>query len=138
MADNRCAPIKDTGFHGYLEAREILRFALTHRNQKFIYIFPTDQYPYGNATKHEIGRFMNQDTMVMTGGTALACKLGMSVSYLRWRSICRGSYSVEFVPICKDASSETPEGLMRKYYDLLEKDIQDQPWNYLWSHRRWK
>ena len=74
----------------------------------------------------------------MTGGTALACKFGMSVSYLRWKSVERGRYSVELVPICKDASGETPEGLMRKYYDLLEKDIQDQPWNYLWSHRRWK
>lgn len=138
MADNRCAPLLDTDFRGYLETKEVFRFAITNRNRKFIYIFPTDQYPYGNAIKHDIGRFLNQDTMVMTGGTALACKFGMSVSYLRWKSVDRGRYLVELVPICKDASGETPEGLMRKYYDLLEKDIQDQPWNYLWSHRRWK
>lgn len=138
IEDNRCAPIKDSGFDGYLEASKVFRFAIRHRGQKFVYIFPTDQFPYGIATRHEIGRFMNQDTLAMTGGTALACKFGMSVSYLRWKNVGRGRYTIEFVPICKDASSETPEGLMRKYYDLLEKDIREQPWNYLWTHRRWK
>lgn len=138
IADNRCASIKDTAFDGYLEAGKIFRFAITRRKQKFIYIFPTDQYPYGIATKHNIGTFLNQETLAMTGGTALACKFGMSVSYLRWKNVARGKYTVELVPICMDTSSETPESLMRKYYDLLEKDIQEQPWNYLWTHRRWK
>lgn len=138
MADNRCASIKDTGFDGYVESQGIFRFAITHRKQKFIYIFPTDQFPYAAATRHPIGEFMHQDTLAMTGGTALACKFGMSVNYLRWKSVGRGRYTVEFVPISPDASKETPEGLMRKYYDLLQKDIEDQPWNYLWSHRRWK
>lgn len=138
IADNRCAPLKGTAFEGYLEAEQVFRFAITHRRQKFVYIFPTDQYPYGIATKHAVGTFLNQDTMAMTGGTALACKFGMSVSYLRWKKISGGRYTIEFVPICDDPSSETPESLMRKYYDLLEEDIKDQPWNYLWTHRRWK
>jgi len=138
IADNRCAPIKHTDFDGYLEATQVFRFAITHRRQKFIYIFPTDQYPYGIATKHNIGTFLHQETLAMTGGTALACKFGMSVSYLRWKKISGGKYQVEFVPICKDPSGETPESLMRKYYDLLEEDLKEQPWNYLWTHRRWK
>ena len=138
MADNRCAPIKHTAFDGYLEASKVFRFAITHRKEKYIYIFPTDQYPYGIATKHDIGEFMHQHTLAMTGGTALACKFGMSVSYLRWKKQAPGKYTVEFVPICLDPSGETPESLMRKYYDLLEEDLKDQPWNYLWTHRRWK
>ena len=109
-----------------------------HPKEKFIYIFPTDQYPYKGVSSHGVGKFMNQETLAMTGGTALACKMGMSVSYLRWKVRDRGRYGVEFVPICADASAETPEGLMEKYYALLEQDIRQQPWNYLWSHRRWK
>lgn len=138
FADNRCAPIRHTAFDGYLEAQQVFRFAITHLKQKFIYIFPTDQYPYGIATKHNIGTFLNQETLAMTGGTALACKFGMSVSYLRWKKLAPGRYSIEFVPICEDPANETPESLMRKYYDLLEQDIKEQPWNYLWTHRRWK
>ena len=138
MEDNRCAPIKHTGFDGYLESAKVFRFAITHRREKYIYIFPTDQYPYGIATKHDIGEFLHQRTLAMTGGTALACKFGMSVSYLRWKKVSGGRYQVELVPICMDPTGETPEGLMRKYYDLLEQDIKEQPWNYLWTHRRWK
>ena len=30
------------------------------------------------------------------------------------------------------------QAIMEKYYTLLEEDINAQPWNYLWSHKRWK
>ena len=138
VEDNRCNSIKDTGFNGYLEATEVFRFAITHRKEKFVYLFPTDQYPYGIATKHDIGRFLNQETFAMTGGAALACKFGMSVCYLRWKVVGRGRYDMEFVPLVADASQFTPEQIMEKYYAELEKDIIAQPWNYLWTHRRWK
>ena len=138
IADNRCASLTHTAFDGYLESNKVFRFALTRRSQKHIYIFPTDQYPYGRAARQDIGTFLNQETIAMTGGTALACKFGMSVSYLRWKKVSGGRYTLEIVPICEDPSGETPESLMRKYYDLLEQDIKDQPWNYLWTHRRWK
>ena len=138
VEDNRCNSLKDTGFDGYLESMEVFRFAIAHRKQKFIYIFPTDQYPYSVATKHNVGKFLNQETLAMTGGAALANKFGMSVSYLRWKVVERGRYSVEFVPICDNAADYTPERIMEMYYAELEKDIQAQPWNYLWTHKRWK
>ena len=138
IEDNRCNSLKDTNFDGYLESLEVFRFAIAHRKQKFIYIFPTDQYPYAIATKHNVGKFLNQETMAMTGGAALANKFGMSVNYLRWKVTGRGRYSVEFVPICSNAADYTPERIMEMYYAELEKDIKDQPWNYLWTHKRWK
>ncbi len=138
MADNRCNSIKDTGFNGYLESTEVFRFAITHRHEKFIYIFPTDQYPYSIASRHNVGKFLNQETLAMTGGAALACKFSMSVSYLRWKVLERGRYSVELVPLCSNAAEYTPERIMEMYYAELEKDIKDQPWNYLWTHKRWK
>ena len=138
MRDNRCNSLIDTGFYGYEESSEILRFAISHRKQKFVYIFLTDQYPYYGATKHKIGKFLNQETLTMTGGAALANRLGMSVCYLRWKNTCRGKYEIEVVPICDDASAYTPEQIMEMYYAELEKDIVAQPWNYLWTHKRWK
>lgn len=138
MADNRCNCLQGTGFHGYLEAGEVLRSALRDRNEHLVYVFPTDQYPYKIASSHNVGRFMNQETVAMGGGAALACKLGMSVSYLRWTVLERGRYGLEFVPLCEDASQSTPEQIMVKYYAELEKDIREQPWNYLWTHKRWK
>ena len=138
MRDNRCNSIRDTGFYGYKETSEILRFAITHRKQKFVYIFLTDQYPYKGATKHNVGKFMNQETLAMTGGAALANKFGMSVCYLRWKGLDRGKYSIEVVPLCDNAADYAPERIMEMYYAELEKDIKAQPWNYLWTHKRWK
>ena len=106
------------------------------RDVKNIYIYPTDQYPY--AVSHDAGLFLNQPTKVMLGSAGLAHKLGMSVLYLRMRQLERGRYEMTFVPICQDASALSPEDIMRKYLDLLEADIRETPYNWLWSHKRWK
>ena len=138
MADGRCAPVCDLDYQGYVEGGNILRFALSHRHEKKLYIFNTDQYPYWLAGRIPVGEFLSQETLAMTGGTAIACKLGMSVAYIRWYRTERGHYRLTFVPLAENASESTPEDLMKLYYKHLEEDIQAQPWNYLWTHKRWR
>ena len=74
----------------------------------------------------------------MLGSAGLAHKLGMSVLYLRMVPVSKGHYELTFVPICENASDMEPEAIMRKYLDLLEADIRETPYNWLWSHKRWK
>lgn len=131
---NRSYPIR--GFEGEIESGQILRYAIRHREQKCIYIFPTDQYPYAGA--HDAGLFLNQPTKVMLGGAALAHKLGMSVLYLRMKHLSRGKYQMTLVPVCGNAAETSPEEIMAKYLELLQEDIREQPHNWLWSHKRWK
>ncbi len=138
MTDNRLAPLLRTKFNGYVDSTKVLRHALEHRNEKRVYVFPTDQYPYKNATKHEVGEFLGQRTLAMTGGAALAHKLGMAVEYMGFEQESRGKYRMRFETICRDASTMSPEEIMEKYYQFLERDIKIQPWNYLWTHKRWK
>lgn len=138
MGKNRCATLTETDFDGYCESREILRYAVSHRRDKRVYVFITDQYPYKFATKHHVGKFMNQDTETMNGAAALACKLNMGVVYLQFKCREGGGYTLTFVPIAERAAESTPEQIMSEYYRLLEEDLREQPWNYLWSHKRWK
>ena len=138
MAKNRCAPLKGSNFDGYCESREILRYAVQHRRDKRVYVFITDQFPYKFATKHHLGTFMNQDTETMNGAAVLACKMNMGVVYLRFACRESGGYTLTLVPISEHAGESTPESIMEQYYKLLEEDINAQPWNYLWSHKRWK
>ena len=138
MKDNRLAPLLRTAFHGYVDSTKVLRHALEHKNEKRVYIFPTDQFPYKNATKHDIGDFLGQSTLAMTGGAALARKLGMAIEYMSFECVGRGKYRARFETICTDPSTLTPEEIMSRFYRLLEKDIKAQPWNYLWTHKRWK
>ena len=137
MAQNRCAAIQDRA-NCCVESKDILRYAVAHRGEHHIYLFPTDQYPYGYAAFAHIGNFMNQPTKTMTGAAALACRMGFSVVYLGMNREARGRYQMTYTLIARDASAKTPEAVMRSYYDLLEADIRRDPANYLWTHKRWK
>ena len=131
---NRSHPIK--GFEGEIESGQVLRYAIGNRDRKYIYIYPTDQFPY--SVSYDAGKFLNQRTNGMLGSARIASRLGMSVLYLRMKPVSRGRYEMTFVPICQDASQMEPEDIMRRYFDLLEADIRETPYNWLWSHKRWK
>jgi len=111
--------------------------ALGKKGRKFGYSFITDQSPYTDM-KHPVVEFMHQPTQMMTGATALASKLGMAVVYLRYECREEGGYRMTFVPISDNAKGEDPVKLMERYYALLQEDLEKQPWNYLWTHKRWK
>lgn len=139
FGDNRCAPIaKENKETCYVESRKILRFVIAHRNEKRLYVFPTDQCPYKYASAHTVDNFMHQPTLTMTGGAALAHKFGFAVVYMAFKKKDGFGYKMSFREICRDASEFTPEDIMNKFYSYLEEDINAQPENYLWTHKRWK
>lgn len=139
FGDNRCAPIaKENKETCYVESRKILRFVIAHRNEKRLYIFPTDQCPYKYASAHTVDNFMHQPTLTMTGGAALAHKFGFAVVYMAFKKKEDFGYKMSFREICPDASKFTSEDIMNKFYSYLEEDVNAQPENYLWTHKRWK
>lgn len=138
MGKNRCAPLLRDNYDLYMDSTSILRYALSHRNEKLVYLFPTDQCPYKNSTVDETVDFMNQKTKTMLGGISLAHKLGMSVFYLNMTPVSRGHYEWTFTRIAEDASSMSAHDIVQTYYNLLQKDLEETPWNYLWTHNRWK
>ena len=138
FALNRIAPLVDVGTECEVESSSILRYSIQHRNEKRVYIYPTDQAPYYKSGPHPIGKFMHQDTMAMLGSVGVACRLSHSVMYMKMKQVERGRYEMTLIPICRNAFESTPEEIMRKYYDLLEEEINETPHNWLWSHNRWK
>lgn len=141
MGENRCATLTHKGkkdFHGYIESNEIIRYVLTHRDEKTFYLINTDQCPYKSAKTFSVVDFLNQKTATMTAAAALARKCHMSVAFLGMKNDRRGHYTMECHPICVDAAQMDLDEIMKRYYALLEADIKAEPYNYLWTHRRWK
>ena len=138
MRENRCAPVLRMGYRGYMSTDNILRFALENKDRKMVYNFPTDQYPYRNSMTDEEVVFMHQETKTMVGAASLARKLGYAVFYMRLRPVRRGRYEWSFTRICQDASQMGTHDIMQRYYDLLQADLEENPWCYLWTHKRWK
>ncbi len=135
---NRIAPLEHVGTECEIESMNVLRFAVKHKDERRVYIYPTDQAPYKKAGKHPIGEFMHQETNAMLGSVGMACKFSHSVMYMKMRRLERGRYEMTLIPICRDASQMKPEDIMRKYYDLLQEEINETPANWLWTHKRWK
>lgn len=139
IRDNRCAPLAGLpDFTGYVESHEIFRYAVGHRRDNFTYMFNTDQFPYKGTVRYDVGEFMHQHTLAMGGAASLASRIGMTALYLRWDRPSRGHWVVTLVPMAEDGVSLTPEEMMKKYYSLLQEDIEADPARYLWSHKRWK
>ena len=135
MAQVRPTPVLDLGFEGYVETNEVLRFMMERKERKYTYTFITDQYPY-NMSGAGI-TFMHQPTVTLLAAAKIAVKLDMALVYLRFECREEGGYRMTFVPLAEHAGGQDPLALMQQYYKLLEEDLEKQPWNYLWTHKRW-
>ena len=138
LKSNRFAPLGDpSGFEGYIESKAMVRWALRNSSRKIFYNINTDQRPYYNVSPDDHMPFFFQDVHYMGAGAALACRMRMPVLFMHFKKQSRGHYVISYEQICKDASLMPASEIMRRYFDLLEADIREQPFNYLWTHRRW-
>lgn len=139
IARNRVAPLQDPdGFEGMIETFQVLRYILSHRNEPKLYNFNGDQFPYSSSSCVDVGEFMHQPTLSMDGAPALARKLGMPLVYMSMFVREDGGYDATFRLIAEDSSKLSVKELLQRYYAMLEADLDEQPWNYLWTHKRWK
>ena len=83
--------------------------------------------------------FLNQDSGFFTGTERIATKFDYPVIYTDMRKVKRGLYEIEFIEIAKPSYKDLPVGeITERFVRMLEKSIQANPSEYLWSHRRWK
>jgi Kdo2-lipid IVA lauroyltransferase/acyltransferase len=82
--------------------------------------------------------FLNQDTPVFNGTEKLARKFNYPVVFLEVKKVKRGHYSLKATTLTEQPTL-LPEGAISEMHTrLLEKNIREQPFSWLWSHRRWK
>ena len=139
MNGNRlCHIIDKKHYDGVVETFNIMRYIFNHKSDKKIYSFITDQYPYARTDKTPKITFLGRETYTMDGAAAIARKMKLPVLYMGMPQTAEGGYKMRFKVITKDASSMDAADIMQRFYDLLEADLKEQPWNYLWTHKRWK
>lgn len=82
--------------------------------------------------------FLNQGTPCLHGPEKYARMHNLPVVYIDIRKIKRGFYELELV-IISDNPNDLKEGeLTAIYFKMLEGRINNEPANWLWSHKRWK
>lgn len=115
--------------------REIVKLRRDGVRSLFGYI--ADQGPrYTNI--HLWTPFLNHDTGVFTGAERIIRKMNNAVFYVEMSRPRRGYYTATFHLISDNAKSLPENELTRRFFNMLEKTIQQQPEFYLWTHNRWK
>lgn len=116
---------------GVKEAMEKIKGAL---NAVFIL---GDQSPRGADTDYWT-EFLHRDTCWYTGLEILAKRYDYAVVYSEMNRTERGKYSVTFKLITDNPQSTVDGEILEQYVRHVERFIQNNPDNWLWSHRRWK
>lgn len=82
--------------------------------------------------------FLNQDTPVFLGTEALSRKLGYPVIYISISRPRRGYYRMRAETLVEDPRNTREGEITEIHTRRLERDIQEHPDLWLWTHRRWK
>lgn len=83
-------------------------------------------------------KFLNQDTPVFYGTEKIAKKFNYPVVFLSVKKTKRGYYTLS-THVITENPKDLADGLISELHTRqLEKNIREQPYNWLWSHRRWK
>jgi KDO2-lipid IV(A) lauroyltransferase len=84
-------------------------------------------------------QFLNQDTPFFIGAAKIAQRTGYPVFYIGMRRVKRGYYEVYAVPLkIQPLAQHIDHSIIEAYVQEVEKSIQANPAQWLWSHKRWK
>lgn len=102
-----------------------------------IYGMVSDQSPMASKAQYW-DTFMGVTVPIFNGPEVMARKMDLAVLFARVTKVKRGYYNLEFVPITTQGKSTAETEITRKFLDLTEALIREEPAYYLWTHRRWK
>lgn len=121
-----------------LDMKKTARYMMsTPNNGEHSYLFVADQSPKKSAIHYDL-EFLNQNTPVFTGFDRIAIKKEMAVIFCKMVKVKKGHYHTSFERILPEGENYESMEIVHKFFKKLEKTIQENPDNWLWSHKRWK
>ena len=120
-----------------VESNTVLRRLAQLRDTRTAVLMMADQTSHGLATDYWT-EFLHQDTCWFTGIERIAKKLDYAIIFVSMVRKGRGCYEVAFDLVADDPMALANGEVMERYVRRVERFIEDNPDNWLWSHRRWK
>ncbi|WP_159023796.1 lysophospholipid acyltransferase family protein [Formosa sp. L2A11] len=106
-------------------------------NNLMICGFVSDQSPKINSA-HYWTNFMGIKVPVYTGAEMLSKRIDMSVVFFRVKRLKRGHYETTFELLADQAKDYENYEITDAFLRKVEKQIEEAPQYYLWTHKRWK
>lgn len=120
-----------------VESDSALRALARRSNSLDSVLILADQTSFGHESDYW-NQFLNQETCWFTGLERMSKFLDYAVVFVAMKRIRRGRYEVTFEPICEDPKPTEKGYVMEQYSRHIERFVNTQPDNWLWSHKRWK
>lgn len=117
--------------------KQTLRYMIKNKDKLTLTLFAADQTPHRSEISFH-AYFLNRQTPYFTGFEKIAKMLDQAVVFTNVYRTRRGHYEVEFHLITERPKETAEFEITLEYVRLLEKAIRKRPYNWLWSHRRWK
>jgi KDO2-lipid IV(A) lauroyltransferase len=117
--------------------KSVIRHILTQKSSPAVYLFLADQCPRIKDDKYKF-ELLNQETYIFSGMEKLARISRSAVVYLHIMQLSKGDYRITCIPVCSEADSTNEGEITRKYVNLLTENIKEEPYGWLWTHKRWK
>jgi KDO2-lipid IV(A) lauroyltransferase len=96
-----------------------------------------DQMPRSSPSRVWLP-FLGQRTAFYPGPAEIAARYGYGAWFLAIRRVSDGHYEVEFQPIAAFSEKLDPTEFTRRYAARVEAQLQREPSDWAWGHRRWK
>ena len=122
-----------------VEKQRILREMVRYRAEKrpVMVGLLSDQKPRPEVTRTWV-QFLHQETGFLDGGEVLSKKFGYPVFFLYITRPARGYYHVNMHTLAATPQTTAEGEITKAYAQILEKNIQEQPELWLWTHNRFK
>ena len=120
-----------------VESNTVLRRLMQLRDKQNGVLMMADQTSHGLESDYWT-EFLHQDTCWFTGIERIAKKLDYAVVFVSMTRTGRGRYEVSFEVVVDEPKATADGEIMEKYVRCVERFINANPDNWLWSHRRWK
>jgi Kdo2-lipid IVA lauroyltransferase/acyltransferase len=124
------------GMH-LIPSQSVAKHILSNKNNPSLYLFLADQCPKKVNSNYQF-TFLNQETSVLSGPEKLARATGSAIVYIKLIRTQKGHFKAECQPICENANNMQELEITKKYLELLEQNIEEDPSGWLWTHKRWK
>lgn len=114
-----------------------LRYLIKTRETPQLVGIIGDQIPAIGTEKYWL-HFLHQKTAFYQGAEKFALSMKYPVYYSQMKRVEKGLYVIEIIPVFNGTSKVRKGEIIKRYAELLETTIRNNPADYLWSHRRWK
>jgi Kdo2-lipid IVA lauroyltransferase/acyltransferase len=106
-------------------------------SRQYMLALAADQNPAAPRSGYWLN-FFGHPTPFVTGPEKGAVKNNAAVVFIAFKKVKRGHYHFATTLLTTSGAATAPGELTKRYRDVLQQTITEDPANYLWSHRRFK